>query len=400
MTSPSLPSDRRSIARRIDIAWLAAAIAAVLWVASGAINGALVWNGFLSGSIGAVFPDTIALFVWAQTPVWAVLAALIGACSVALIHLLVMRVVGEIDSARTRFVIVWFATIVAGALVGFAADVTTIVYSFPPGRLQMLLDGLGTQAGIGAYWGLVQGWIPALVLAVLARRRARVPRTSTDGREPSRRRPAILAAAVVVALVAVVGVGVAGLRDARTASVQQDAVANGFDESSGALPDPYAEGDPVPTVAPDAASPAADWCTPDQAMLLRGEPDAATGHRVYSVTLMNFSEAPCVVEGYPDFAFADQNDHLLDVTIEHGGSFLATDPGAQRVEIPAGGSAITYLGWDAASTGGALVATKLYGAQYAGAVRGSWPVSLDVVKGSTVRVTAWALLPGQTTDTP
>ena len=100
-----------------------------------------------------------------------------------------------------------------------------------------------------------------------------------------------------------------------------------------------------------------------------------------------------MVEGSPDFAFADQNDHLLDVTIEHGGSFTATDPGVQRVEIPAGGSAITYLGWDAASTSGALVATKMYGAQYAGAVRGSWPVSVDVVAGSTVRVTAWALQP-------
>ena len=368
-------------------------IAAVLWVASGAINGALVWNGFLSGSIGAILPDTIPLFVWARTPLWAALAALIGACAVVVIHRLVMRLVGEMQSTRTRFVIVWFATIEAGALVGFAADATTIIDAFPPRRLQMLLNGLGTQAGIGAYWGLVQGWIPALVLAVLARRRARVPRTSTDGRESSRRGLVILSAVVVVALAAVVGIGVAGVRDANTVAAQQDAVANGFDESSGALPDPYAEGDSVPTVAPDAASPAANWCTPDQAMMLLGAQDAATGHRVYSVTLMNSSDAPRVVEGYPDFAYADQNDHLLDVTIEHGSSFLATDPGVQRVEIPAGGSAITHLGWGAAATGGQLVATRMYAAQYAGAVRGSWPVSLDVVAGSTVHVTAWALQP-------
>ncbi|KQO10340.1 hypothetical protein ASF06_09230 [Agreia sp. Leaf244] len=391
MTSPSFPSGRRSPGRRIDVAWLAAAMAAVLWVASGAINGALVWNGFLGGSIGAVLPDTIPLFVWARTPLWAALAALIGACAIVVAHRLVVGVVGETSSSRTRFVIVWFATIAAGALVGFAADATTIIDAFPPGRLQMLLNGLGTQAAIGAYWGLVQGWVPALMLAVLARRRARVPRTSTDGREPSRRGLAILSAVVVVALATVVGIGVAGVRDANRAAVQQDAVANGFDESSGALPDPYAEGVPVPTVAPDAASPAADWCTPDQAAMLIGEPDAATGHRVLSVKLMNFSDAPCVVDGYPDFAFADQNDHLLDVTIEHGSSFVATDPGPQRVEIPAGGSAITYLGWDAAATGGQLVATKMFGAQYAGAVRGSWPVDLDVVAGSTVAVTAWAL---------
>jgi hypothetical protein len=145
--------------------------------------------------------------------------------------------------------------------------------------------------------------------------------------EPSRRGLVILSVAVVAALVAVVGVGVAGLHDASMVAVQQEAVADGFDESSGALPDPYAEGDPVPTAAPDAPSPAAGCCTPGRAMMLLGEPDAATGHRAYSVTLMNFSDAPCAVEGYPDFAFADQKDHLLDVTIEHGGSFTATDRG-------------------------------------------------------------------------
>ena len=121
----------------------------------------------------------------------------------------------------------------------------------------------------------------------------------------------------------------------------------------------------------------------------------SAGHRVYSVTLMNLSDAQSVAEGYPDFAFADQNDHLLDVTIEHGGSFMTNDPGVQRVEIPAGGSALTHLGWDAAATGGQLVATKLYAAQYAGAVRGSWPVSVDVVAGATVKVTAWALQPAK-----
>ena len=77
---------------------------------------------------------------------------------------------------------------------------------------------------------------------------------------------------------------------------------------------------------------------------------------------------------------------------------MTADPGVQRVEISA--EAITYTGWDAAATDGELVATKLYAAQYAGAVRGSWPVSVDVVEGSTVSVTAWVLQPAQTTGAP
>ena len=126
-------------------------------------------------------------------------------------------------------------------------------------------------------------------------------------------------------------------------------------------------------------------------MLLKGEPDAATGHRGLPIRLMNFSEEPCVIEGYPDVAFGDQNQHLLAVTVEQGGSFMAQDPGPQRIEVPAGGYAVTVLGWDAASPHGALVTKTVYAAPTAGMTRGSWPIDLDIVEGSTVAITAWAI---------
>ena len=72
---------------------------------------------------------------------------------------------------------------------------------------------------------------------------------------------------------------------------------------------------------------------------------------------------------------------------------MTTDVGAQRVELPAGESAITYLGWDANSTRGALVASTLYAAPFAGETRGSWPVKTDIIEGSSVAVTAWTLRP-------
>jgi len=63
----------------------------------------------------------------------------------------------------------------------------------------------------------------------------------------------------------------------------------------------------------------------------------------------------------------------------------------QLIEVPAGGSAVSVLGWDAASPHGALVTHTVWAAQTAGMVRGSWPIELDIVEGSTVAVTAWTV---------
>lgn len=106
---------------------------------------------------------------------------------------------------------------------------------------------------------------------------------------------------------------------------------------------------------------------------------------------MNFSEQSCVIEGYLDIAFADQNGHELNIDLEHGSSFMATDPGSEPVTVPAGGYAIAYLGWDANATAGELVARTLFAAPVAGDTRGSWPVELDIVEDATVSVTAWEL---------
>jgi hypothetical protein len=217
------------------------------------------------------------------------------------------------------------------------------------------------------------------------------------GAAPQTRRPGWLLPAAAVAVVAVVAGGV--LADqARTAAIQAEVDAQREIEAQntfGALPDPNAPGEPVPTAAPASGDLDPQWCTPDRATPLLGEPDAATGHRGLPIRLMNFSDEPCVIEGYPDVAFGDQNQHLLAVTIERGGSFMTQDPGPQRIEVPAGGYAVTYLGWDAASPHGALVTKTIYAAPTAGMERGSWGLDfdLDIVEGSTVAITAWALDP-------
>ena len=384
--------------RALTVGLFAGGSAGLLWVVSGAVHYLSSWNGVLGGSVGSIFPSTMPGYVWAQPPPWPGVAALTSGVVVALVHFFISRAIPVSSERRSLFLVYWFVAVLVGAAVGLAGDIAIIVAAFPPGRLQMLLNGLGAQGAVGAYWGLMQGWIPAVIL-VLSRQGDRGVPTS-GGRESKtaveRRTWVFIAAALVGALAMVAGVGVLGQRAARTDATQQEAIANGFDSTDGDLPDPYAEGTPVPTVAPGEFETDPSRCTPDQAILLLGEGDAATGHRSLSIRFQNFSDTSCVVEGYPDIAFADQSGNELAVTIEPGGSFMTEDLGAQRIELVPGSTAIAYLGWDANSTSGALIAASLFAAPFPGDTRGSWAVQTDIVDASTVAVTAWSL---QTIDT-
>jgi hypothetical protein len=371
-----------------------AAVAAGLWLVSGALAVAVTWTGSLPGSVGAVLPETLPFSPGVRPWAWGLGTTMLAAAVVALVVRLVVPLVDRVGDRTVRFAVAWFAVVLAGGAAGLALDLATILGSLPAPRLRMALDGLGAEATTGAWWGVVQGWLPALVVlrgAGVSSPDRPEGRGAPAAPTPDRRRRVLVAAAVVVT-VAVVATGALGQRAARVASAQDAAVAEGADPGRGALPDPYAEGTPVPTLAPDG-DPDRDpsWCTEDQAMLLLGDPGAATGHRSQTLRLMNYTDAPCVVEGYPDIAFADQNGHELAVTVEQGGSFLAEDPGRTRFELPAGASAVTTLGWDAGATSDALVARTLYAAPFPTDERGSWPIEFDVVEGSVVHVTAWAL---------
>ncbi|MFC0196123.1 DUF4232 domain-containing protein [Microbacterium arthrosphaerae] len=283
----------------------------------------------------------------------------------------------------------WFATIAAGATVGLALDVAVVWDSLAMfGPRGLIVGEFGAAAAAGALWGLVAGWMPGL----LAGRALRSV-------EPSRRLAGWLVVAAGLAVVATIGATVAGADERRAdiAAQNQARLEAEAETSWGAPPDPAAQGEPVPASAPATGPLDPQWCTADRAMLLKGEPDAATGHRGLAIMLSNFSDEPCVIEGYPDVAFGDQNAHLLAAVVEQGGSFMAQDPGPARIELPAGGSAVTYLGWDAAPPHGALVTKTVYAAPTAGMERGSWPIDLDIIEGSTVKVTAWQLgaAPGQ-----
>lgn len=364
------------------------ALAAALWLVVVVVRWAFSQIPGGAAQLSTLVPEVVpAGLLWGESGGWLLVAVVIGAVAVAMVHALVSTLLGR---GGALFIAAWLATVAAGAFVGIAFDIATAWSSLAMfGPRGLLVGEFGAAAAAGALWGLAAGWMPGLVA------RAPAPAHAASGAAPEARRPMWLLPAAAIAVVAVVAGGV--LADqARTAAIQAEVDAQREIEAQhtfGALPDPNAQGEPVPTAAAASGELDPQWCTADKATLLKGEPDAATGHRGLAIRLMNFSEEPCMIEGYPDIAFGDQNAHLLAVTIEEGGSFMTQDPGPQLIEVPPGGYAVALLGWDAASPHGALVTKTVYAAPTAGMERGSWPIDLDIVEGSTVAVTAWALDP-------
>lgn len=358
---------------------VASGVAAGLWLAFAALRAVLSQIQSPVAQLAVLVPEVAPVrLLWSAGPL-VIATVLVGALAVGTVHLITTVLGGG------RLIAAWFATVVAGALVGLALDIAAAGTTLAEYGLRgLLIGGFGAAAASGALWGIAVGWMPGLIVHGTAGAASGVLRVWMP----------------VAAGVAVVAVIVAGLAadTARTAAIEAEVAAQQEAEAAvafGAPPDPGATGTPVPerVEAQGELDPA--WCTSERAMILSGEPDGATGHRALPIRLMNFSEEPCVIEGYPDVAFGDQNQHELAVTIERGSSFMTQDAGPQRIEVPPGGFAVAVLGWDAASAQGALVTKTVFAAPTAGMLRGSWPIDLDIVEGSTVAVTAWALDPGQ-----
>lgn len=359
--------------------WLVGTAAGALWLLVAGLAAAVSLTP-LQRVQQAVLPMP-GPFAWSWPAPWSVLSPLVAALAVAACVAAILH-----GAARGRqFATTWLAVVGAGAITGMTIDAQLVFGTlFTHGWALWAVD-LGSRAAIGAYWGLLYGWLPALLASRLSRRDA----AAGAPERASRSGAALAAAAAAAALVLLIATQTLGA-DAAQAQVRADQAAAEPAPADGSTPpDPQAEGEPVPEVSAGGGVTGADGCTPDRAVVLRGEPAAATGHRGLRLELMNVTDSPCTIEGYPDVAFGDQNGHLLETAIAHGGSFMATDPGPASVVVPPGGSAVAYLGWDAQSTHGALIARTLWAAVVAGETRGSWPVELDVVAGTAVAVTAW-----------
>jgi hypothetical protein len=376
-------------------------VASALWFASGAVYGLLVWFSVLPVSPKIVFPETIAAYTWQSVAPWNVVLPALSVLAFAGLFASIVLLLNR--PGRATFLPVWFAAIGASFLTALIVAIGQTAANWPPMRLAMAPQYIVEALPDAGYWGIVWGWIPAVVAVLLARRAvARVSGApvsnapisdapaseAPDAAAPAPRRASAVPALVAALLVLVAGVGiVASMPAANTANRAL------YDDTPPAIVEPqptYTPPPPVPVAPGDFIIPS-DWCTTDQLTLLAGGGDAATGHRQFSFSATNVSETACVLEGYPDLAFGNDESGDLGVNVFRGGSFMTEDAGAQPITLQPGGRATTQLGWNANATAGVFATDTVWAAPYPGAVRLPFEQELDITAGSTVAVTAWQL---------
>jgi len=361
-------------------------VLAVLWLASGWLSFALLSAGGSIATLGELVPSPMDRGVFGAPVLWAVfvqaLTVVVLVTGFALLTSWFARV------GRVSFAAGWISAVLIGFAIGAALDLGSFIAWAGQFGIRGALRTMGATP-VTAWWAVIVGWIPALVARGSAGE-------GSPGADAGRARRTALAVAVMaaVSVIALPIVAQAGhdatqqqLRDDRAAA-QASATP---DPDGAAAADPDAPGDPVPSVAPGEGAVLDDACTTANSTLMAPPPDGATGHRGQMIQLVNAADDPCTLEGYPDVAYGDQNGHLLDVTIEHGSSFMAQDAGAAPITLQPGESAFAEIGWDANSMHGQLVASTLWVATRPGDARLTWDMRLDIIPGATVHVTAWHL---------
>lgn len=362
------------------------AVFAVLWFCSGWLPYLLMTAGGKLATLTYFVPSPLRRGVFGNPPLWAVIVQLLMALVLVIGFAVLLSL---LTRGRAVFAPAWLAAILTAFGIGAALDLGNFLVGALAYGPRGAIGTMGAAADT-TWWAVVAGWIPALVCARVGAGRAADPAAPSAGRG-ARRTLTLLALIAVFALVLLPFAAQAGANAAqeqlRAEQTQAEAEA---DPSGAAAPDPSAPGEPVPTKAPSEGSTADGACTAENTTILAPAPDGATGHRGQGLSLVNVSQEPCTVEGYPDVAYGDQNGHLLDVTVEHGSSFMAQDTGASPITLQPGDAASAVIGWDANSVHGQLAARSVWIAVVPGQERLSWEMPLDIIPGATVSVTAWA----------
>jgi len=293
-------------------------------------------------------------------------------CGALLLGVLVAAA-GTLLRGPARVPGVWLVLAVAALLVGVAMGVGQIVGLAPRLGVSFPVADAARSLG-GQAWGLIVGWVPALVAG-----------WAPDG--PPRRIPGIavgvaapvLAAALVVATAAAAPLPYPVLGHPSVAPVP----------AAPTSPDVAPSGSATPSVLGYAV--ATTDCPVSQLVLDASGGGAASGHRAYDFQIRNTSTLPCTITGYPGIAFRGANTRPTGATVAPGRSFMEEDPGPAPVALAPGATAIAGIGWDAgAEPNDATRAQRVeltIATQLAPGAVGS--ASLDIVDGTAVSVTAW-----------
>ncbi|TDX03090.1 uncharacterized protein DUF4232 [Kribbella sp. VKM Ac-2566] len=150
---------------------------------------------------------------------------------------------------------------------------------------------------------------------------------------------------------------------------------------------------PTPTVGRRTPTPPPPTCPASGAMITVGPVEPALGHRAVVLKLTNCRTAPITVNGYPDVAVLNARRRTMNVTIEHGTSYMARDPGPTRIRLRKGESALAAVSWSSTVE----VAEDKASGTYLAVARHrderpvTWPVDTDLGTTAKVTLTAWCL---------
>jgi hypothetical protein len=363
---------------RLIRATFPAAIAALLWLASGGLEllGRQTLPGPVRHVLSLVAPETIPVQELTAPAPWGFLMTALSVFAILAVYAALAALVRRQHpgNTATAFAAYWLCAVASGFLV---PAIPVLIELANAVIQQQTPFGLVAERVAGAaQWGLIFGWMPALVAVAL----------DSAGRRERRvfARRMIAIPAIVLFLLAATGLTVAA--PLAYAAVQAEIPTE-------PVPEPAPTGTAVPPVAPGDWQADPLWCTSGQLEMSAGEPDAALGSRALVMRATNVSDAACIVESYPDVAFADEFSSALDVAVDHGGTMLSDDPGVTRIEVQPGASVVSTLAWSAMPTAGLDAAGWLHVASHHGAERQMIVVDTDIT-GGTVSVTAWAL-PGE-----
>ncbi len=183
---------------RLLRAWLPALLAAALWLVSGWIE----WlsrrrSGFLLEVLDLLAPETVPVSHLGTPAPWPLVLAGLSALAVAGAYtaaLALVRVRRREAPVRTTLAAYWMCAVVAGAVTAAVPFVAAVVGALAEGRLPSGLAG--TYLVTGAHWGLLWGWLPALLARAL------------DGEGSAARSRGGVVTAGAVLVVAAVGIAV------------------------------------------------------------------------------------------------------------------------------------------------------------------------------------------------
>lgn len=229
-------------------------------------------------------------------------------------------------------------------------------------------------------WGLIWGWIPAILTTLTG-----VPRP-----ERPRRRPAIVVGIALV-VVAVIAGSILAMATYGAALSARTEVAQSNEQASPGETNPPEPTDPPSPVATTSDPDFPGRCAESDVVVSIASFDAATGSRYLAFEARNVSAEPCDLHGTPDLAFASEDGNEIrplitprEITLT-GGAMTG-----ESVTLDPGGEVRADLVWRA-PTGRPAELTILM-APWAGAERSAATDTLDIVDGGEMGLTPWYAL--------